>query len=303
MIFVAWPVMETLPAEGPWLPLPLPILAEGGLDFERLESDAQAALDHGMAGVVACTSRADAGEYAGLETDAWLEGLAEIEAPFAAHVGHPDAGEVVARAALAAPLEPEFLLVPAGIVEPSLLPGFCGDLAASTGEVPILLVEPEGSLLFEPPLIDRLLHATENLAGLVLGRRGENFDALRPYEDELIFWGDERETATAFRHGARGGLCAHALLCPAGGADWFEALEEDLDGALAFERRWQRFLEDHVHPLSERRGLARAAVDKVLATAGGVFTGSTRLLWPHEAADPSLAHTLGEAARAAGVQW
>ena len=98
--------------------------------------------------------------------------------------------------------------------------------------------------------------------------------------------------------------CTHGFcLFPAGTAEWFAALEEDMDEALAFERRWQRFDGERLHPLRDRHGASRAALDKALAVAGGAWPGTTRMRWPGEAVPPERARELRDHADRASVLW
>ena len=170
--------------------------------------------------------------------------------------------------------------------------------------MPLVLVEPPGSVLFDPPLVDALRSGVASLAGLALSARGEEgYEHLRRYEEELALWVPDVELATGYRRGACGSLSQHALLCPTGAVEWYEALEHDTSGALAFERTWQRFLEDRLHPLAGHHGVPAAALDKALAVAGGRWPGSTHMRWPSAAVPAADARRLGEQAARAGVLW
>lgn len=289
---------------GAWLPLPLPIGPDDGVDLD-LWGEALASLaDAPLAGWCASASGGEAGEYAQLSAQEWQEVVGTLGAPAVLHAGHPEPAQVLARAQHGARLGPAALLVPAGVVEQESLPVFLSELQAGTGDVPLLLVESPTSPLLEPGLVDALRRAVPTLAGLCLSARGEGgYEPLRPFEEELALWVPDIELATGYRSGACGTISAHACLFPAGTAEWFAALEEDMDEALAFERRWQRFDGERLHPLRDRCGASRAALDKALAVAGGAWPGTTRMRWPGEAVPPERALELRDHADRASVLW
>jgi len=289
---------------GVWLPLPLPIAEDGEVDLDAWGTALEAYGEADLAGWCAGASTGEVGELADLEHAEWTGLVATLGPGAALHVGHPEPGEVLARAHTAASLDPAALLVPGAAVEPDELPAFAAALGREARGAPLVLVEPPGATLFTPALVEGLRDVVPALAGLALSARGEEgYEPLRRYEEELALWVPDAELATGYRRGACGSVSLHALLCPTGTAEWFDALEHDTAGAVAFERTWQRFLEDRLHPLAGQHGASAAALDKVLAVAGGRWPGSTSMRWPNAAVPDDAARDLGEHAARAGVLW
>ena len=86
--------------------------------------------------------------------------------------------------------------------------------------------------------------------------------------------------ATGHIHGARGAYSNVACLAPRTASKWYRQMQTDGAAALVIERRLQDFIGSHVAPL-QRDGYSNAALDKLLAYAGGWSETGIRTRWPH----------------------
>ncbi|MDA1265326.1 MAG: hypothetical protein O2816_09645 [Planctomycetota bacterium] len=290
------------PLVGPWIPLPLPFEDGGAVDLDRLARSVDAWMREPVSGFATCTSDGSPGEFADLAFDEWRVAVEQIAArtgkvgfPLVIACAHPE-GEAARRLEYAAHLDVAGLLVSTPGQDDEDL-AQVQDLAGCAAGTPILLVEPPGARSFRATWVRDSLQRVPGLAGLVLTGRGEDgLEELREFEEDLALWVPDTELVTGYRRGAVGSLSAHSLWDAGSCARWFDALHDDLDAALAFERRWVRFWELFVTPLRRRHALTRAGVDKLLALAGGVFRGAPTMGWPNASPDPRWAEEL----RAAG---
>jgi len=98
--------------------------------------------------------------------------------------------------------------------------------------------------------------------------------------------------------GADGSYSNVACLSPDGAVRYWNLVETDPAAAEELETRFAAFLKTHLLPLARRDGLSDAALDKLMAAAGGWGPISARLLWPYSFADVGTVGAVARAARA-----
>lgn len=74
---------------------------------------------------------------------------------------------------------------------------------------------------------------------------------------------------------------------------------DDLEGELVIEARLRHFIDDHARPFGQQRSYSNAALDKLLAAAGGWADIGTRLRRPYRWIDPAEVRLLHLAVRKA----
>ncbi len=97
--------------------------------------------------------------------------------------------------------------------------------------------------------------------------------------------------------GADGSYSNLACLSPNGAVWHWRLIESDPAAAVAFEARFREFLAAWVLPMATRDGLSDAALDKLMAAAGGWGPVGPQLLWPYSGASGGDVARVGEAAR------
>lgn len=97
--------------------------------------------------------------------------------------------------------------------------------------------------------------------------------------------------------GADGAYSNVACLSPNGAVRYWDLIETDLAAAQDLEARFVKFLRTHLIPVARRDGLSDAALDKLMAAAGGWGPISARLMWPYSFADEDTVAAVARAAR------
>lgn len=97
--------------------------------------------------------------------------------------------------------------------------------------------------------------------------------------------------------GADGAYSNVACLSPDGAVRYWDLIETDQAAASELEARFLAFLRSYLVPLAQAKGLSDAALDKLMAAAGGWGPMNSRLLWPYSGADGIDVEAIAEVAR------
>lgn len=167
---------------------------------------------------------------------------------------------------------------------------------------------PDTSLiLYNPPhakvklVIDdfvRLRTRAANLVGVKVLGGDENWYAERREKlPEFSVFVAGNRVAFGRPKGADGSYSNVACLSPNGAVDYWDLIETDPEAALALEARFISFLQTYLVPLAREQGLSDAALDKLMAAAGGWGGISPRLLWPYSGANDATVKHIAQTAR------
>ncbi|MCP3917370.1 MAG: hypothetical protein GY711_17630 [bacterium] len=121
-----------------------------------------------------------------------------------------------------------------------------GPIRAAAGPVGIVWrLRAEQQRAFDPKNLRTLVEL--GLLGIDLAELDEAWlEAARPFEEVLSVFVPGPWLATGYRLGAHGSVSCLACLHPGTAQAFADALETDIEEALALERRVQRFLEVHL---------------------------------------------------------
>ncbi|WP_265519135.1 dihydrodipicolinate synthase family protein [Nitratireductor luteus] len=291
---------------GIWAAVLLPVSAQGEIDWGALAEEISILCEGPVDGLY---TNGTAGEFHS-QTEAEYERLTALMAeiagkagkPFQIGVNHTNARIARARLSGLGPLRP----TGAQIILPDWWPPgdaevarFIDGMHAAAGDVPLIL--------YNPPHAKKRLTLAQ-IAGLralapgLIGAKLPGGDAQwhaerRRLLPEFSVFVPGHTVATARPLGADGSYSNMACLSPFGAAMHWRMIESDPAAAGDLERRANLFLRDHVLPFRASHGLSDAALDKLMAAAGGWGPVSSRLLWPYTYASQEDVQRLATASR------
>lgn len=297
------------PIRGNWATLLLPIAADDSIDLGRLEREIAYLIAAGVDGIY---SNGTAGEFHNqteAEFDAIQECLASLclpaATPFVIGACHPDPRISLERVRKAVRLAPTGIQV----IFPDWWPvcaeeaiDFLAMAAEAAADVPLVLyMPPHAKKVFAPQALAAILAHAPSVVGVKLGDGDADwYEQARLWLDNVAVYVPGHHLATGVAENvAVGSFSNVACLSPCGAQRWTRMMEDDLDGALAIEARLRRFIDDHVRPFGQQGGYSNAALDKVLAAAGGWVDIGTRLRRPYRWIDPAEVPPLHAAVRKA----
>jgi dihydrodipicolinate synthase/N-acetylneuraminate lyase len=275
---------------GNWATLLLPINDDDSIDFARLADEIDAIVTAKVNGVY---SNGTAGEFYA-QTEDEFDRVSELLAnrceaaklPFQIGLSHTSAQTALAR------LERTKALKPAAfqVILPDWFPlvddeaiAFLSRMAERAGDI--------GLILYNPPHAKRVLDGAtmrliaERVPGVIGAKVGNVdaawFEALGPMREKLSIFTPGHFLATHFAFGSKGAYSNVACISPAGAQRWYDQMRVDLPAARAFNKRLLDVFAAHVTPYITHKKYPNAAVDKLLATAGGWANVGTRLRWPY----------------------
>jgi dihydrodipicolinate synthase/N-acetylneuraminate lyase len=294
---------------GNWATLLLPIADDDSVDLDRLEREIAYLIAAGVDGIY---SNGTAGEFCNqteAEFDAIQDCLAEpclrAAMPFVIGACHPDPRISLGRVRRAARLTPTGIQV----ILPDWWPvseeeaiDFLAMAADAASGLPLVLyMPPHSKRVFAPETLAAILSQAPTVVGVKLGDGDAHWyeDARRWLDDVAVYVPGHHLATGVAESVAVGAFSNVACLSPAGAQRWTRMMADDLEGALAIEARLRRFMDDRVRPFGQQRGYSNAALDKLLAAAGGWADIGTRLRRPYRWIDPAEVPPLHLAVRKA----
>jgi dihydrodipicolinate synthase/N-acetylneuraminate lyase len=293
--------------QGIWAAVLLPVSASGEIDWGALAEEVRILCDSPVDGIY---TNGTAGEFHG-QTEAEYDRLTALVAEIAGRAGKPFqigvshtnarvARERLARLASYRPAGAQFILPDWWPPRSEEVIRFVEGMQAAAGDVPLIL--------YNPPHAKKRLTLSE-IAELraaapgLIGAKLPGGDAAWYAERRRLLPGFSvfvpgHTVAAARPHGADGSYSNMACLSPSGAVKLWRMIETDVHAAIELETRINRFLLEHILPLRERSGLSDAALDKLMAAAGGWGPVSSRLLWPYSFASEEDVVRVAKAARA-----
>lgn len=291
---------------GIWAAVLLPVDRSGAIDWGALDEEIAILCGSPIDGLY---TNGTAGEFHS-QTEAEYERLTELVTaraaragkPFQIGIGHTNARIARERLSRLAPLAPaaaQFILPdwwPPSMEEATR---FVAGLDQAAEGVPLVL--------YNPPHAKRRLglaeiaalraHAPGLIGAKLPGGDAGWYAARRRLLPGFSVFVPGHTVATGRPLGADGAYSNTACLSPRGAARHWRLIESDQAAADELETRLNRFLNEHVVPLRTSHGLSDAALDKLMAAAGGWGPVSQRLLWPYSSATDDMVKAVAKAAR------
>lgn len=288
---------------GNWATLLLPIDESDAIDFSRLSDEIDAIVAAGVNGVY---SNGTAGEFYA-QSEEEFDQVSELLArkcesaglPFQIGVSHTSAQTALSRLKRAVALKPAAVQV----ILPDWFPltdeesiAFLSTMAEHAGSVGLILYNPpHAKRVLDGASLRRIAEAVPAVIGAKVGNVDAGwFDALGPIRENLSVFTPGHFLATHFAMGSRGAYSNVACFSPRGAQRWYEQICTDLPAAQAFGGRLLEVFADHVTPYITRDRYCNAAVDKLLAAAGGWANVGTRLRRPYRSIPAEHAGKLRE---------
>jgi len=291
---------------GIWGAVLLPVDGAGDIDWGALSAQVEILCASDLAGIY---TNGTAGEFHS-QTEAEFDRLSELVAEVAAKagkrfqigVGNSNARLARDRLARIKALGPDAVQ----ITLPDWWPPSPGEarrfvvgMQAAAGDVPLVLYNPPHAKLgLSLAQIAELRADTQGLVGAKLaGGDAGWYDERRRLLAGFSVFVAGHSVAFGRPLGADGSYSNLACLSPNGAVWHWRLIESDPAAAVAFEARFREFLAAWVLPLATRNGLSDAALDKLMAAAGGWGPVGPRLLWPYGGASGDDVARVGDAAR------
>lgn len=291
---------------GTWGTVLLPIADDESIDYTALGEEVEALGESGVDGVYTNGSAGEFYAQSEQEFDQIHNLVARIchacGLSFQIGVSHTGAQTTLDRIARAKDLGPTAFQ----IILPDWVPlsneeaiRYLARIAEEASPVPLVLYNPpHAKRVLQADDFLQLSNAVPELVGLKVGDGDEGwYQSMQPVMSRLAVFVPGHRLALGVSRGAQGSYSNIACLHPKGAKRWAEQMKRDLPAALELQKRIEFFLEQHVLPLRSARWHCNHAFDKLLAAAGGWAKIGTRLRWPYQWFDPSLAYPLGVLAK------
>ncbi len=292
---------------GIWGAILLPVDRAGEIDWHALDEELCILLESGLAGLY---TNGTAGEFH-TQTEDEFDRLTALVAeracaariPFQIGVCHTNPR--VSRARLAriggiGASGAQFILPDWWPPSAPEVGRFIDGMQEAAGDLPLILYNPPHAKVRLP--LDRIAALRARAPGLA-GAKLPGGDADWYADRRRLLPGFSVFVAghtVAFGRplGADGAYSNVACLSPQGALLHWDLAASDPARAAELEGRIQSFMQTYVVPLVASHGLSHAALDKLMAAAGGWGPVSERLMWPHVSAPPEAVTAVAAAARA-----
>lgn len=177
---------------------------------------------------------------------------------------------------------------------------FLQRIAEAAGEIPLVLYNPpHAKAVLKPADFAALKKSIPQLIGIkVASGDAAWLNEMRLIRDLSIFVPGHLLATGIKEKVASGAYSNVACLSPKGSQWWWELMANDLNEALAVEKRILSFFEECILPF-KNAGYTNPALDKFLAAVGGWSAIGTRLRWPFK----SIPQDEVEAVRLRAKKW
>lgn len=275
---------------GNWATPLLPINPDENIDYVRLADEVDYLVTTGVNGIY---TNGTAGEFY-TQTEAEfdrihalvVERCQKAGVPFQIGASHMSPQISLARIKRAVPFKPGAIQV----ILSDWFPLTDDEIIACLSRM-AEAADPIGLVLYNPPHAKTALNPEQfanikakipTLVGIkVAGGDAAWYAAMKQHCTDISIFVPGHHLATGFSRGAAGAYSNVACLHPVGGQLWYHLMTRDLEKALAWERRIQHFMADHIAPFITKQRYANQAADKLLAAVGGWANVGTRLRWPY----------------------
>ena len=292
--------------KGIWGAVLLPIAQDGTIDFGALDTELEILCASSVAGVY---SNGTAAEFHN-QTEAEFDRISDMVSAHARRAGKPFqigvnntnprlARERLQRITALHPWGAQVTLPDWWPPAPAERARFMEGMNAAADGLPLILYNPpHAKVQLSIDDIAALREVAPGLVGVkVKGGDAAWYDERREKLGDLSVFVGGHSVAFGRPRGADGAYSNVACLSPDGAVRYWHLIETDPAAAEDLEARFSLFLKTHLMPLVQRDGLSDAALDKLMAAAGGWGPVSARLLWPYSYADDDAVAAVAHAAR------
>lgn len=168
----------------------------------------------------------------------------------------------------------------------------------AAGEIGIVLYNPpHAKIRLIPEDYRRIKDAGIPLVGCKTAGGDKNWYAeMKRIEDFSIFVPGSR-LATGVKLGAHGAYSNVACIHPKIAQKWYDGMSANIENALEFESRIQRFIKQEIVPLMIDKKYSDPAIDKLLSCLTGWSNNGPRLRWPYQSVSEKEIDIVREAAK------
>lgn len=279
--------------KGNWAAVMLPVNSDQSIDYGRLAAQLDYLVESGLNGIYTNGTAAEFHTQNEDEFDRISQMVAERCEPAAVNfqigAGHMSPQTSLARIRRAKQLQPAAMQVILSDWYP-----LADDEMLACMEVFLEASDPVGLVLYNPPHAKRVLKPADfalladnfpALVGIkVLDGDDRWYQQMRPLAQRLSIFVPGSNLATGITRGAAGAYSNVACMNPRGAQRWYEQMLTDIQAALEFQARFQRFINEHLFPLAKKQSLSNPALDKFMAVLGGWTDMEPRLRWPYNSA-------------------
>lgn len=278
---------------GIWGAVLLPLGPGGGIDMGALAEGAEALCAAGVAGIY---TNGTAAEFFN-QTEAEFDAITECVAGVAGRAGVPfQIGVSCSNARVARARLERVRGIGAAAVQvtlpdwwppsPAEQARFLAGMAEAGDGMPLVLYNPPtAKVTLELSGIAALADASPALVGVkVAGGDAAWFAERRALLGDLSVFVAGHRVAFGRPLGADGAYSNVACLAPRGAVRHWSMIETDRPAAEDIEARFNGLLREVLVPLARAEGLSDAALDKLMAAAGGWGPVGPALLWPYSGA-------------------
>ena len=280
--------------KGNWATLLLPIHPDDSINYDKLSAEISFLAKAGVDGIY---SNNTAGEFYNLTENEYdkvqqlLSGICiDNNIRFQIGVSHPSPIVSLERVKRAVALKPDAfqVILPDWVsVTPQEQIAFLQRIAASAGDIPLVLYHPpHAKSIILAQHFQTLKAAVPALIGVKLASGDAQWFAnMRKYRPDLAIFVPGHLLATGIKERVASGAYSNvACLNPVGAQWWRQLMQVNLEKALEIESRISQFFDECIIPFKSA-GYSNPAQDKFLAAIGGWAEIGTRLRWPYQSID------------------
>lgn len=276
--------------KGTWATLVLPIAADETIDFGCLSAEIDYLISSGVSGIY---SNGTAGEFYN-QTEAEFDKISQIlankceSAGMAFQLGCSHMSPIISleRLKRIKSLNPSAIQV----ILPDWVPvtdeeifSYMEKLAHESHPIGLVLYNPpHAKQVLAPQQFERLLKAGIPIAGCkVAGGNSDWYADMEQVINQISVFVPGHRLATGVSRGAHGAYSNVACLQPTVAQKWYSLMHENMQEALALEKRIMEFFQVAILPFITHQGYSNTAVDKFLVAVGGWIDMSTKVRWPY----------------------
>ncbi len=274
---------------GTWGTVLLPIEPDDSIHWGKLQAEIDLLAGSGVEGIY---TNGSAGEFFAQTNEEFLRlNLMVAKAcraaglPFQVGACHPCAEQTLERIAMSKTLSPSAFQV----ILPDWFPvkvhealAFLRRAAETSAPIPLVLyLPPHAKTKFTLADIAVLAGEIPSLIGIkVAGGDAAWYEGIVANQLDVAVFVAGHRLASGIPLGARGSYSNVACIHPRAAAVWYGLMQSDPARALEIEREIQAFIQKRIVPLCGK--YVDAAIDKLLAYAGGWGDVGLRLRWPYD---------------------
>jgi dihydrodipicolinate synthase/N-acetylneuraminate lyase len=276
--------------KGTWATLVLPIAADETIDFGCLSAEIDYLISSGVSGIY---SNGTAGEFYN-QTEAEFDKISQIlankceSAGMAFQLGCSHMSPIISleRLKRIKSLNPSAIqvILPDWVtVTDEEIFSYMDKLAHEAHPIGLVLYNPpHAKQVLAPQQFERLLNAGIPLAGCKVAAGDIDwYAAMKGVINRISVFVPGHRLATGVSSGAHGAYSNVACINPVAAKKWYSLMQEDMQEALALEKRIMEFFRVAIFPLISNQGYSNTAVDKFLVAVGGWIDMPTKVRWPY----------------------